>query len=114
MKYLLLIATDPANFAGDKAKALIPDIMARHAALAEELRAAGVEWSGARLQDVGTSRTVRTDGAAQTIHDGPFAETRELLGGFYVVDVPDLETAIGWAKKIPMPGSGSVEVRPYA
>jgi hypothetical protein len=55
---------------------------------------------------------VRTAGGAQTLHDGPFAETHEQLGGYYLIDVPDLDAAIAWARRIPAPGNGSVEVRP--
>ncbi len=112
MKYMLLIATNPANLESPEGQALMPDILARHTKLAQELNAAGVAWSGARLQSAGSATTVRTDGSAQTLHDGPFAETKEHLGGYYLIDVPDLDSAIAWAKKIPMPGKGSVEVRP--
>jgi hypothetical protein len=55
---------------------------------------------------------VRTADGAQTLHDGPFAETKEQLGGYYLIDAPDLDAALGWARRIPMPGKGSVEVRP--
>ena len=48
----------------------------------------------------------------QAIHDGPYAETKELLGGFYVIDVPSLDDAIGWAKQIPLSAHGAIEVRP--
>jgi hypothetical protein len=112
MKYMLLICSDPTLLAGDAGQAMIPDILAKHTKLAEALNASGVEWSGARLQPVTAATTVRTDGAAQSLHDGPFAETKEQLGGYYLVDAPDLDAAIGWAKMIPMPGRGSVEVRP--
>jgi hypothetical protein len=112
MKYMLLICADPSVLASPAGQAKIPDILAKHQKLAEELNAAGVQWSGARLQGSSTATTVRTNGGGQTLHDGPFAETKEELGGYYLVDVPDLDAAIGWARKIPMPGSGSVEVRP--
>ncbi len=112
MKYMLLICTDPALLGSPTGQAMIPEILAKHTKLAQELNAAGVEWSGARLQPASAATTVRTDGAAQSLHDGPFAETKEELGGYYLIDVPDLDAAIAWARKIPMPGLGSVEVRP--
>ena len=112
MKYMLLICSDPAVLGSPAGQAMIPDILAKHSKLAAELNAAGVEWSGARLQSASAATTVRTEGTAQTLHDGPFAETKEEVGGYYLVDVPDLDAAIAWAKKIPMPGLGSVEVRP--
>ena len=112
MKYMLLICTDPALLGSAAGQALIPDILAKHTKLAADLNAAGVEWSGNRLQGADAATTVRTDGSQQTLHDGPFAETKEQLGGYYLIEAPDLDAAIGWAKKIPMPGRGSVEVRP--
>jgi hypothetical protein len=55
---------------------------------------------------------VRTRAGAKAIHDGPFAETKEQLGGFYIVDVPDLDAAIALARRIPLLGEGAVEIRP--
>jgi len=112
MKYMLLICSDPTLLGSPAGQAMIPDILAKHTKLAEEFNAAGVQWSGARLQGADAATTVRTDGGQQTLHDGPFAETKEQLGGYYLIEAPDLDAAIAWAKKIPMPGRGSVEVRP--
>ena len=112
MKYMMLICTDPAQITSPQGQATIPDILAKHQKLAEELNAAGVEWSGARLQPASAATTVRTNGGSQTLHDGPYAETKEELGGYYLIDAPDLDAAIAWARKIPTPGTGSVEVRP--
>jgi Zn-dependent alcohol dehydrogenase len=64
-----------------------------------------------------TGETVLIHGAAggvQTLHDGPFAETREHLGGYYEIDVPDLDAALYWAKRIPVTPGGKIEVRPHA
>jgi hypothetical protein len=62
---------------------------------------------------VETATTVVTDaGGGQSLHDGPFAETREQLGGYYLVDVPDLDAALAWARRIPVVPGGKVEVRP--
>ena len=67
---------------------------------------------GAGLTPTGAATTVRTRGGQKTVHDGPFAETREQLGGFYLIDVPDLDAALEWAKRLPLSADGSVEVRP--
>jgi hypothetical protein len=112
MKYMLLIYADPVWREGEQGQKLMSDIVAQHVRLGEDLRAAGVAYSGHQLQPAATATTVRTAGGAQTLHDGPFAETHEQLGGYYLIDVPDLDAAIAWARRIPAPGKGSVEVRP--
>jgi hypothetical protein len=77
---------------------------------------AGILVSGESLADLVTATTVRVDAAGRrTVTDGPFAETREVLGGFYVIDVPDLDAALAWAARCPgARGGGSVVVRPVA
>jgi hypothetical protein len=72
--------------------------------------------SGESLQDPTVATTVRVgDGGERTVTDGPFAETRELIGGYYVVDVPDLDAALDWAARCPgSRAGGTVEVRPVA
>lgn len=81
----------------------------------EKLRDSGVKVSGESLADLVTATTVQVKQGARTVTDGPFAETRELLGGFVVIDVPNLDVALDWAASCP--GSrdgGAVEVRPVA
>lgn len=113
MKYMLLLYEAENVYDGEGGEKLLADIVAQHMALAEELVAAGVEFSGEELAPTAAAATVRTDSAgAKTIHDGPFAETREQLGGFYCIDVPDFETAKAWAAKMPITPGGKVEVRP--
>ena len=72
-----------------------------------------VRVSGSGLRNTAAATTVRTafDGT-KTLHDGPFAETKEQLGGYYLIDVPDLDAAIAWARKVPVHKTGSIEVRP--
>jgi hypothetical protein len=78
----------------------------------EDLNAAGVFVAGEGLQESATATTVRaSDDGGRVVTDGPFAETKEQLGGFYLIDVDDLDAAIDWAKKVPIRGGG-VEVRP--
>ena len=74
--------------------------------------AAGVFVGGAGLKSASLATTVRVSPQGRTVHDGPFAETREQLGGLYMIDVPDLDAAIDWAKKLPIAGNGSIEIRP--
>jgi hypothetical protein len=80
--------------------------------LTEEMRAAGVFRAGEGLQPVTTATTVRVPNGERIVTDGPFAETKEQLGGFYVLDCKDLDEALEWAAKIPTAKSGCVEVRP--
>ncbi|UTI66963.1 YciI family protein [Paraconexibacter antarcticus] len=84
----------------------------RWTAYTQELIDAGVHRGGQALQWLDTATTVRERGGERLLSDGPFAETKEALAGFYLIDVPDLDTAIEWAAKIPLVGRGSVEVRP--
>ncbi|WP_229726921.1 YciI family protein [Sphingomonas alpina] len=94
MQYMLLIYEDESGY-GDT-----PEMMAiidKHMALVGELGDRQVD--GAGLQPVTTATTVRTTGGKQVIHDGPFAETREQLGGYYVIEAPDLDAALEIAKK---------------
>jgi len=84
----------------------------RFAAFSQELRDSGKMVGGDELQPTTTATTVRVrDGEALTT-DGPFAETKEQLGGYYIVDCDDLDEAIAWAAKIPSAEHGSIEVRP--
>jgi hypothetical protein len=77
-----------------------------------QLAASGAMVAGDALQGVDTATTVRVRDDQTLVTDGPFAETKELLGGYYLIDVPDLDSALGWAARIPIVGYGSVEVRP--
>ena len=112
MQYMLMIHEDESAYAGPDGEAIMGDTLAKHMALAEAWVAAGVPFSGERLKPASTATTIRWDHGAHVLHDGPFAETHEELGGFYIIDVPDLDAALEWAKRIPVPGKGSIEVRP--
>ena len=78
----------------------------------ESLRSAGVMVAGDALQPTDVATTVRVRDGETIISDGPFAETKESLGGYYILDVADLDTALQWAAKMPNIAYGSVEVRP--
>jgi hypothetical protein len=107
-EYLLLIAGDEAGYATlseEQGKAMY----AGHSAFMDELNKAGVKIvAAAELEPSTTARTVLGDG---TVTDGPFAEVKEQIGGFYMIDVPSIEEAVGWAQKIPLLPGDKLEVR---
>jgi hypothetical protein len=86
--------------------------MPRWFSYTQELQDAGVMRAGEALHAADSATTVRVRDGQRLTSDGPFAETKEVLGGYYVIDVPDLDAALQWAEKIPSVGYGSVEVRP--
>lgn len=112
MQYMLLIYEPESAFEGETGARRLTDIVAKHMALAGELRAKGIQKDGSGLQGVDTATTIVTEGGRQTVHDGPFAETREHLGGYYLIDVPSLDEALAIAKRVPVAEGGKVEVRP--
>lgn len=110
MKYMLSVyANEKADAAGMSERDL-KELVGKHRELARDLGKALVGGHG--LKDVTTATTVRTRSGKQSVHDGPFAETKEQLGGFYIVDVPDLDAAIAIAKRVPHYKDGSIEIRP--
>lgn len=86
--------------------------IARYMKLTDDMTEAGVLVGGQALEPISTATTVRVRGGERMITDGPFAETKEQLGGFYLVDCADLDEAIEWAARIPSGEFGSIEVRP--
>jgi hypothetical protein len=77
-----------------------------------QLEAAGIPCGGEALRESATATCVRAEDDAASTSDGPFAETHEQLGGFYLIDVPDLDHAIDWARRCPAARVGTVEIRP--
>ena len=73
---------------------------------------AGILAGGAALHPAPTGTTVRLHDGRRDVQDGPYADTKEQLGGFYLIDVPDLDAALEWAARNPAAASGAVEVRP--
>jgi hypothetical protein len=112
MKYMLLIYGDSSRMRPADAPDS-PDSQAQFAAwgdVTQRMGEAGVMVAGDPLQGPETATTVRGDDAVVT--DGPFAETKEILLGYYLLDVPDLDEALRWARQLPNLSYGSVEVRP--
>src|SRR5262245_59185534 len=111
MQYLLLIHSDPSrweNVTEDERNA----VMGEYVALAAEMRERNVYVDGSQLQPVTTATTLRVVDGETTVTDGPFAETKEALGGYILVDTESLDEAIEWAARIPAARHGAVEVRP--
>jgi hypothetical protein len=111
MQYLLTIYGDESGF-GQVSEEEMKQSMAAYEAFGREAQEAGVLRGGEGLQPTSTATTVRVRGGERLLTDGPFAETKEQLGGFYLLDCRDLDEAIEWAAKIPGAQFGSVEVRP--
>jgi hypothetical protein len=111
MKYMLLIHDNEADWARMSESEVAP-IMAEYRKLSEELRASGHFLAGAQLAPTSTATSVRLRNGKRVVTDGPFAETREQLGGYFLVEAKDLDEAIGIAARIPSARFGTVEVRP--
>ena len=111
MRYLLLICTDETKDQGMSPEAAAAR-MARYGAFGDEMGRRGVLEGGARLHPTTDATTVRVRDGEVLTFDGPFAETKEQMGGYYVVDCKDLDEAIEIASKIPSASEGSIEVRP--
>jgi len=111
VKYMLLIYTDPAAAPA----ADTPQADAAHGmwmTYTQDLAATGTLIAGDALQPADTATTVRVRAGDRLTTDGPFAETKEILGGYYVIDVDGLDEALEWAARMPNITYGSVEVRP--
>ena len=111
MKYLLMI------YAGEASEnAMSPEDAGKrtqaYGAYTEALVKAGVMQAGARLRPTSDATSVRVRGGKTEVLNGPYAETREQLGGYYLIDVADLDAALAWAARCPGSSSGTVEVRP--
>ncbi len=111
MRYVLLICSDDKN-AAPAPRAEMEAIVQGHRRFSEELQAAGKVAVGERLRPEGEASRVRVKAGQRQVMDGPFAETKEALGGFYLIECDTKQEAVEWAKKIPLREGGFVEVRP--
>jgi hypothetical protein len=110
MKYALMIYTAPPTAPPDAEEGAAE--MLAYQSFTQEITAAGAMLGGEALDEVATATTVRVRDGRVITSDGPFAETKEVLGGFYLVECADIDEAISWAAKIPGARHGSIEVRP--
>ena len=111
MKYLLMIAASEAA-AQSASPADAEQMHAAYGAYTEAMMKSGVMVGGERLRPTSTATTVRVRGGKTEVLNGPYAETREQLGGYYLIDVPDLDAALSWAARCPTSAMGTIEVRP--
>ena len=107
MQYMLLIYEDD-----DDRVAHMDERMPTCAAYVAAMQKAGIYVCGERLRAASTPTSVRVADGRTHVVDGPYAEAKEQLGGFHVIDVPDLDTALAWAARCPSASRGVVEVRP--
>jgi hypothetical protein len=111
MKYMLMVFSDDKQFQAmseaERAKAVAP-----YGAYVEAMKGAGIYKGGERLRPVETATTVRANNGKAQVLNGPYAETKEQLGGYFLIDVADLDSAISWAARCPGASHGVVEVRP--
>lgn len=112
MSYMLLLRGDESAWM-EMPEAAQNEAIAAFMEYNAKLAAAGVLEAGAELQPSYTATTLRGVDGQVEVTDGPFAETREQIGGYYILNVPDLDTALEWAKQCPsLYGGGAIEVRP--
>jgi hypothetical protein len=111
MKYMLLIYGNEAA-ARSASKEAVGQIVAAYGAYTEAMKKAGVHVDSSRLQPTSAGTTVRVANGKTEVLDGPYAETKEQLAGYYMIDVPDLDAALSWAARCPGASHGTMEVRP--
>lgn len=111
MKYLLMIHADEGARAAETESAAA-EMLAAYGAYAGAMAQAGVMLGGERLRPTAAATTVRVRSGKTEVLNGPYADTREQLGGYFLIDVPDLDAALQWAARCPGAAHGAVEVRP--
>ena len=111
MNYMLLIYGDEQR-RGSMTDQERDQMFAEYGAFTQELQDKGVFVAGDPLQPTTTATSVRVRDGEQLTTDGPFAETKEQLGGYYLIDVDSLDEALAWAAKVPSARLGTIEVRP--
>ena len=111
MKYMMLIYNDPSREQAYGTPAF-DELMSGFFAANEQMKADGVLCDGEGLKGIETATSLRINAGKIETMDGPFAETREHLGGYYVINVPDLDAALKYAALIPSAHYGTIEVRP--
>ena len=109
MKYMLLIYGDEKAKRGEKER---QDCHKEAVKLAEELRSKGQYVAANPLEPVATAKSVRITDGKRLVTDGPFTETHEQLGGYFLIEAKTIDEAIAVARKVPMGASGTIEVRP--
>ena len=111
MEYLLLLYSDEKGW-GQLTPQQQKDGEAAYMAYTQALREANVYVGSNRLRPVSDATTVTSQNGKSRVLDGPYADTKEQLGGYYLINVPNLDAAISWANRCPGSGHGTIEVRP--
>ena len=111
MQYLLLIYANE-NAMLNAPKDTTSQVVAAYTAYTEAMKKAGVWRASNRLRPTAEATTVRNPNGKKSVLNGPFAETKEQLAGFYLIEAPDLDDALSWAARCPGAAHGSIEVRP--
>ena len=111
MQYLLMLYSNESGW-NNLSPAEQQQGYAAYMAYTEALKTAGALKGSNRLQPVSTATTVRLANGKPQVLDGPYADSKEQLGGYYLIDAPDLDAALSWAARCPGAGHGTIEVRP--
>ena len=111
MKYVLLIYSNEKQMQ-DRPQADHEKLLGAYRAYGEAMAKAGVMVGADRLRPTDASTTVKVANGKTQVLNGPYAESREQLGGYFMIDVPDIDAAISWASRCPGASHGAVEVRP--
>jgi hypothetical protein len=111
MQFMLLIYNDPGGWDSMPPEQQ-QEVYAAYGTFTEELQASGKMVAGDALQPITTATSIRVRDGETLTTDGPFAETKEVLGGYYLIDVDTIDEALEWAAKIPGAQYGTIEVRP--
>ncbi len=112
MQYALLVYETSTQLAARQDPARAEGYWAAYTAYSKALVEAGVARGGAGLHEPTMATTLRLAGGKRQVQDGPFADTKEMLGGLFMIEVPDLDAALQWAARCPAADGGSIEVRP--
>ena len=110
MQFAMLIYEDEKIYGPDKNGPALHEMVAKHMAFGAEHGKSIT--AGAGLKHTSTATTLSARKGVVTLHDGPFAETKEQLGGFYIIEAPDLDAALAIARQVPLQPDGMLEVRP--
>lgn len=113
MKYTILLFESEADFKARRDEPRNETYWGAYQAYTKALQDAGVMVGGAGLQPGTAATTVRQHNGKRQVQDGPYAEAKEQLGGYYVIEVPGLDQALEWAARCPAASTGAVEVRPH-
>jgi len=111
MKYMLMLYIDEKGMAAADELAQTKTTAA-YTAYTDAMKKAGIWLGGGRLRPTETATLVRMKDGRQQVVDGPYADTKEQLGGYYMIEAPDMDAALSWAARCPTAGHGTVEVRP--